>query len=272
MSNFASESGHWYDRAGNPAYTIISKNGRERPTTLADARKLNLAPSVSAILGVIDKPQLTEWIKKQIAFTCHSTPLFDGEDCEAYASRILKLYREEGVAKKALDAGSDIHACIEKRLRGEPFDEAYTAHVNGAIEVLETWCGCDGISIEKSFSHPLGYGGKCDLHKPGFLADYKGKDFDETWVPAIYENHWMQLAAYREGFKQPHARCAIIYVSRSVPGLSRLVEVPQEDLEHGWELFKALLKVWQLKNRYIPVFETRKGTEDGQRERIVAAL
>lgn len=257
MSSYASESGHWYDATGKPVYTIIGKNGKERNTTLRDARKLNLVPSVSGILDVIDKPQLTEWIKKQIAYTCHATPIYDGEDCVAYAERILKLYREEGVARRALDAGSDIHACIEKKLRGQPFDPAYAKHVAGAIATLDAWCGCDGISVEKSFSHPLGYGGKCDLHKPGFVADYKGKDFDENWFPEVYKNHWMQLAAYRHGFGLPTARCAIIYVSRNFPGLTRLVEVTQDDLAHGWELFKALLKVWQIDNRYTPQMETQ---------------
>ena len=52
------ESGHWYDREGNPAYTVIGKNGKPRGTTLRDARTLNLCPSVTTILGVAARPGL----------------------------------------------------------------------------------------------------------------------------------------------------------------------------------------------------------------------
>ena len=47
----ASESSHWYTREGAPKYTVEAKNGNPRNTTLADARKLNLVPSVTTIIG-----------------------------------------------------------------------------------------------------------------------------------------------------------------------------------------------------------------------------
>ena len=60
-----SESGHWYAADGSPAYRITGKNGKERNTTVADARKLNLVPSVSGIIGVAAKPALTVWLQEQ---------------------------------------------------------------------------------------------------------------------------------------------------------------------------------------------------------------
>ena len=62
----ASESQHWYDRNGTPAYSVIAKNGVPRPTTLRDARKLNLVPSVTTILNVAAKPALEAWKLNQI--------------------------------------------------------------------------------------------------------------------------------------------------------------------------------------------------------------
>jgi hypothetical protein len=38
----ASESNHWYTRDGIPQYTIVGKNGKERNTTLRDAREHRL--------------------------------------------------------------------------------------------------------------------------------------------------------------------------------------------------------------------------------------
>ena len=35
-----SESGHWYTQEGDPMYTVIGANGKERNTTLRDARKI----------------------------------------------------------------------------------------------------------------------------------------------------------------------------------------------------------------------------------------
>ena len=34
----AAESTHWYTKGGTPAYMILGKNGKLRPTTLRDAR------------------------------------------------------------------------------------------------------------------------------------------------------------------------------------------------------------------------------------------
>jgi len=62
-----SESGHWYLPNGSPAYTIIGKStGRERPTTLADARKLGLLPSVTTIINTIQKAGLDTWKQQQV--------------------------------------------------------------------------------------------------------------------------------------------------------------------------------------------------------------
>ena len=62
----ASESQHWYDRQGNPMYTVIGKNGKERNTTLRDARTMNLVPSVTTILNVAAKPALNVWLQRQV--------------------------------------------------------------------------------------------------------------------------------------------------------------------------------------------------------------
>ena len=248
---FASESGHWYDAAGRPAYEVAARNGSMRPTTLRDARKLNLAPSVSGIIKCAAADALANWKIDQAIMSALTLPRIDGEETEEFAKRIKRDSKEQ--ARKAAELGSFIHGCIEKDLCGQPYDHTYSPHVDGALKSLAKWCGgLHDCGSEKSFCHPLGYGGKCDVHKPGFLADFKSKDFTEDNLPLAYDNHAMQLAAYREGFALFRARCAIVYVSTRVPGLTHLVEVGQDDLAQGWEMFKALLAYWQAKNRYSP--------------------
>jgi hypothetical protein len=60
----------------------------------------------------------------------------------------------------------------------------------------------------------------------------------------------MQLAAYRHGLEVPHARCANVFVSRTHPGLIKIVEWPEDELVKGWEMFQALLRFWKLKNNF----------------------
>ena len=62
----ASESSHWYTREGAPKYTVEAKNGNLRNTTLADARKMNLVPSVTTIIGCAAKPGLEAWKLNQM--------------------------------------------------------------------------------------------------------------------------------------------------------------------------------------------------------------
>ena len=44
-------AGHWYSKEGKPVHTQIKKDGGERNTTLADAKKLGLYPSVTTIMN-----------------------------------------------------------------------------------------------------------------------------------------------------------------------------------------------------------------------------
>jgi hypothetical protein len=115
---------------------------------------------------------------------------------------------------------------------------------------LETF-GLHGWIAERAFGHELGFGGKVDLHSPqGVVIDIKTKEFTDPAKVDAYDEHLMQLAAYRVGLGMPEARCANVFVSRSVPGLTRVVEWSQEDLERGWKMFAALLNFWQLKNQH----------------------
>lgn len=79
------------------------------------------------------------------------------------------------------------------------------------------------------------------------VVDFKTKEFNEDAKLATYDEHAMQLAAYREGLKMPDARCAIVYVSVIVPGLVRVMELEQEELKQGWEMFNGLMNYWYAK-------------------------
>ena len=124
-------------------------------------------------------------------------------------------------------------------------------HVLGAVRTLQnTFDG--GWVPEKSFAHPLGFGSKVDLHLPDVILDIKTKEFSADKVPDTYDEHAMQLGAYRHGLLMPTAQAGILFVSASVPGLCHLVMLPEEELEKGWECFKGLLAYWRAKTGYKP--------------------
>ena len=241
------ESGHWYSRNGNPTYTVIGANGNTRPTTLRDARKMNLVPSVTTILNVAAKPFLIQWMQKQVLLAALTLPKIDAESDEDYVDRILDDSKAQGRA--AADAGTDIHASIQSFYEGEVRNK-HEEHVRGCYEAIQQMYGDQAWIAERSFGHDLGFGGKVDLHCPGIVLDVKTKDFSDPKAIEGYDEHLMQLAAYRVGLGMPEARCANVFISRSVPGLSVIREWTSSDLDKGWQMFVRLLEFWQLKHNY----------------------
>jgi hypothetical protein len=242
---YAAESGHWYTRDGVPRYTIIGANGRERNTTLRDARKENLVPSVTTILNVAAKPALTQWLQKQVLMAALTLPRREDEPEADYLDRIIHDSKQQG--KDAADAGTDIHASIEAFYGGHGI-KGHDQHVRAVENALTAQFGTQEWVSERSFAHDLGFGGKVDLFTDNIVVDVKTKEFtDPEKVPA-YDEHLMQLAAYRVGLGMTLARCANVFVSRSVPGLVAVKEWSADDLIRGWNMFQHLLGFWQTKN------------------------
>jgi len=243
----ASESQHWYDRAGTPAYTVTAKSGEQRPTTLRDARKLNLVPSVTTILSVAAKPALELWKLNQMMYACLTLPKVDGETEERFIERIVKDSKEQ--AKKAAERGTIIHGALESFYEGVSLAD-FMDYQNGVDKaVIETF-GTPEWSVEKSFCHELGFGGKVDLHSKagdGVVIDFKTKEFSDPSKVDAYDDQLLQLAAYRVGLGLPNARCANVYVSVTNPGLVKVIEWPEEELKRGWTMFNSLLAYWQAK-------------------------
>ena len=246
MSDWASESGHWYRPDGTPAYTLIGKNGRERATTVRDAREQGLLPSVTTIIRCAAAPGLEKWKRDQLALAMATLPKIEGETWDAFIARAAKDSEEQ--AAKAREKGSAIHGEIEKYYRMTEVYLAYAAQVSATAEVVEGWAGLQRWKTERSFAHKLGYGGKVDLHSDGWVIDFKTKEFNKDALPKIYDEHLMQLAAYRYGLQVTNARCASVFVSTSEPGLATLMEASEDELWRGWLMFEALLTYYQAKN------------------------
>ena len=246
MSDFATSGGHWYKADGTPCYTIIGKNGRERNTTLRDARDLGLVPSVTGIIRMAAAPALEKWKRNQVLMAALTLPRAANEAEADWLVRVERDWQEQGRA--AADKGTAIHGAIERHYRNELPDAEWWEWVKVAKESVASVCGPQKWLTERSFANALGFGGKTDLHSPEWVLDFKSKDGVED--AKVYDEHCMQLAAYRMGLGVPGARCGILFIDRRSP-VVRLVEVNDADLDAGWEMFRALLAYWQAKNNYL---------------------
>jgi hypothetical protein len=252
----AAESMHWYGQDGSPQYQIKGANGKERPPTLRDARKIGLVPSVTSIIRAAAAPGLERWKQEQVLLAALTLPKKPDEPEPDYIARIIRDSQEQG--RKAAERGTGIHAAIQGHYEGVPPEPEMWPYVSAAKEAITEHFG-PGIRWvpERSFANALGYGGKVDLYSvdPPIVCDFKTKEFKEDAEMKTWDEHHMQLAAYREGLLVPSARCAIVYVSSSVPGLARVMEIDAEALDKGWSMFRGLLTYWQAKSGYRSEFE-----------------
>jgi hypothetical protein len=109
------ESTHWYDRDGKPAYTVKAKDGSPRPTTLRDARKLALVPSVTTIIKCASAPGLERWKLDQMLHAALTLPRGSTEPEAEWIGRVWADSKE--TASKAADRGTSIHAAIQGSVR-----------------------------------------------------------------------------------------------------------------------------------------------------------
>jgi hypothetical protein len=93
---------HYYTEKAEPAH-YEAKDGK--PTTLREARKLDLVPSVTTIQGIVDKPALTYWLQKQAVkeavegdwYQVISTDI----DIDALASQIVAAAKEKNTRARS---------------------------------------------------------------------------------------------------------------------------------------------------------------------------
>jgi hypothetical protein len=255
----ASESGHWYDRQGQPVWEVLGAKGQKVAPDIRHARKLGLLPGGTSINKCASAPQLERWKQEQSILAAYTLPPVPGESYEAWLSRVFRDSEQQG--RQAADRGTAIHAAIQAHYQGEPPSEEFWPYVKMVSDVVREKCGEQAWVAEGSFACEAGYGGKADLHSKAWLLDFKSKDakdLDNPGKKLVYDEHTQQLAAYRRGLEIPGSRCANVFISRDEPIIVRFCEHSEEDLLRGLQLFDHLLRYWQVKNRYDSSFSRLK--------------
>jgi len=277
MKLFSPDSAHWYQRDGVPLHTVLSGKGEPRPTTLRDARKLGLYPSVTNILGVIAKPELTAWLQEQAVMAALTLPRIAGETEDAFARRVVEdsLTTRDGAA----DFGTAFHHGAERIAKTLEVDqtEALSAWLNRYRDWFQENVITCRWTEQRVVSSEFGYAGTADLlieHKlhglclvdlkttkmstphPSPLPDRggEGDGSQRTARPTKfkpYKSWCYQLAAYRKALGV-QARCLNLIVNSVVP------ETPVEhvwgeaEMDAGLRAFMAARELWVIEKGYDP--------------------
>ena len=251
-------SQHWYGRDGSSAYG----------STLRDARKVGLVPSVTTIDKVIAAPQLTDWMVQQALDAALTLPRMDGESLDAFKVRALDDSRRQ--AREAAEKGSELHNALEASIKGARIVGPFKTHAANVAVALKEHFGEQPWVAEASFAHPLGFGGKCDLHAPSFVVDFKSKPRIEDGKKYGYDNHVRQLAAYAVGFgmvaesvqdNEPgqaggdweHLTLANLFVGIEDAKVAVHIWKPAQAVK-GWQQFRAALSLWKALNNFDSAF------------------
>jgi len=244
---------HWYDRDGNCRYTVTAKNGKERPTTLADARKMNLLPSVTTIIGQVAKPQLENWKMNQLLDAAHRNRLM--AEFEIFKARVWDDYKKETSVYSTV--GVEVHDKLEKYFIDGTISDEDEGRLMPAILQINN-LGFDMYDPEPSFASEEGYGGKIDLILSKFdrmaIVDFKTKQGSQLNEKSIYVDYIMQLAAYRNAIN-PTAECYNLLISVINPEVVYLHKHSEEDLQKGLNMFRSLMQYWKLVNNFECAFE-----------------
>jgi hypothetical protein len=231
-----------------------------RPATLRDAKKHGWYPSVTTILGCLDKPALNAWREGQAVMATYGRVKNESETWPTFIRRCRKAADE--VRDKAADDGSKLHDYIEQALAGDPVHpekwEETIAHAKDYLETL-AFGPLHEWEIERSFGVD-GFGGRVDAYneRANIVLDWKTKEFTSEERDAgkikAYDNHLWQLAAYRHGLGLPleDAIGVNVFVSRTEPGLIYPHVWTPLDMERGWRQFQAILACYRAITGYAP--------------------
>lgn len=254
-------SSHWYFPEGLPHHTVPKKDGSGmRPTTLRDARKMNLLPSVSGILKVLDKPGLNRWKNEQLALTVATAPRLDGEDVDAFIERVLNTERQQDIeGQQAADLGTQIHKRIEKMLSAISSGEQIflqtevDTYAHAAVDAI---IRLGRVMLTETVVVGDGYAGCVDaiIENDDCITVIDIKTTKSIPKDESFLEHKLQLGAYAAALgNTSHKRIttANVYVSTIESGVVKVIENP--DWVQAYELgFRPLVKHWQWANNYYP--------------------
>ena len=241
---------HWYKPDGSAAYG----------STLREARKEGLLPSVTTVTSLLAAPGLEAWKQSQLVLAALTMPQDElGDDLDKAAARIVSDAKQAG--QDAATRGTEIHNDCEAILRNGKWkpgliNDAVHQWVSDNVESVE-WC-------EKTLVDTLtGYAGRADaliehVEHGLVLVDWKSQKFKKQkkgFKPTFYEKWILQLAAYAECISKP-VRCMSVAINTQAESEDDVIIVDklwdQEEQGEAFRQFINLHSLWCWDRNYHP--------------------
>lgn len=249
------QSSHWYSQRGEPRYEA----------TLREARKENLLPSPTTIIGLLRSEGLEAWKQEQTLLSALTLPRMPGEDDSAFAKRAVA--DSKSATRSAAELGTQVHHGVESILQGRSWDvniPQLSRFYSWAEENIagHDWCERVLVSLD------LGVAGKADalvrfkgeaaetVGTDGpILVDWKTqrmpKNKKHIYTPRFYDKWILQLSfyAYCEMVPPPVASVVINTAQPMAPVVKRW---PDDERDEAFEAFRNITAVWRWLKNYTP--------------------
>jgi hypothetical protein len=278
---------HWYFPDGTPLHEVPRADGKgSRPTSLRDARKLGLFPSVTNVLSILAKPGLDAWKQEQAILAALTLPRIEGETLDDFAKRVITdMHSEVG---RAADLGSAVHAAIEGYAQGRWLPE--DKEVARLFEPARQWFDAQVTqvhSVEIAAVHlEWGYAGRVDLvatlrstGRPtviDFKTQKTRRDKNGYFKPILHDTWPLQLEAYHQalasrdkGLQDAAIASVVIGSTEPVPVFTQVWD--DADKAGFFRAFLAARDLWVWQKNYCPVKDSPDAGEETPPTALVTA-
>jgi hypothetical protein len=247
---------HFYcetEKGIEPRHFVPMKTKPEltRPSRMSDAKAAAKKgelwhPSVTTILGVLDKPALVSWKVEQ-----HLETAFEMMTNGIVANYLDGFIRDVKLETElrldaAPKAGTDCHKMLEEFFKDGivPSDDIGKRICDNVARVLADNCGSQQWEYEKYLVNKAhGFAGCTDLSSADWVVDYKTKREASKFKVGkmAYPEHSRQLAAYGQTLNAYKAANIFICLEN---GEVDFHEHSRESLDDGWLDFIACLGIF----------------------------
>lgn len=266
------EQSHWYHRDGTACHQVPyadpKRQGEMKNTTVTEARKMGLLPSVTNIISMLGKPQLTAWQIEQAVLAAwdlrldHSADIGYGD----WGKKVVEASRT--IVKDAAQFGTRLMDAIEQfTMNGDRSDDpSLVPFLNEFIYWFEQNVE-EVIWSEKTLIGD-GYAGRQDakwrIRDHGVLTlDVKTRKPERAGSKKIrvYDEDKLQLCAYNNAdlrialeigdeYTEPlPTGIASLLINSVEPCVPQLVVYSEAEKDRYWKAFQGLRDAWcALKN------------------------
>ena len=256
MKLFFEGNTHWYCTDGTAMHSVLSAKGEARATTLRDARKLGLLPSVTNVLGIVHRQQLVEWKMTQAVLAALTLPRKAGETEDDFVKRVVEDAESQG--KGAAAFGTALHHGAQRVATSLEVDPADP--LAAWLSLYRDWFQANCVRLiwsERTLvNRELGYAGTADLlmeHRVHglTLVDLKSQGVRSATGPSTYKSWGYQLAAYRAALHR-EVKCVNLIMNSLEPHAPVEAVWSEEEMVKCWRGFRAARELWIVEKNFDP--------------------